>query len=422
VRSLGGHPLRGDALKAATFPAVRCFVIRNHGYGDFRKMMTNMGALVLTAMLIGPPDFSVAQVAVPPATAASTTAHADPVDNYIAAKMAEKSIPGLALAVIRDGRVIKEKAYGYASLELKVPVTLDTSFSLASTTKIVTAAAIMQMVEQGKITLDEPVRRIVPGLPATWSKVTVRHCLSHTTGLPYATEDEINATVIEGDRDKLITKLAHKPVAEPGTKIDYNTTDFVLLTMVIEKVSGLTYTDYVKRFVLDPAGLKTARFGDSWSIIPGQAELYTNLDITSDHKWLLLRDGKPVYLKTGILRYGHKIWPDYMLSAAGLNGSIRDLVAWEAALDSGKLIKAESLAEMERPYKMADGKDDFFGLGFTTYPVAGPGSVSYGGGAAVWRVKVPSQLLTVIVLTNLQGALPESFIKDIVGLYSSKSQ
>jgi hypothetical protein len=80
------------------------------------------------------------------------------------------------------------------------------------------------------------------------------------------------------------------------------------VTMVIEKVSGLTYTDYVKRYLLDPAGLKTAQFGDSWSIIPGRAELYTNLDITSDHKWLLLRDGKPVYLKTGILRYGHKIW------------------------------------------------------------------------------------------------------------------
>ena len=395
---------------------------RKPRYGDFRKMMTNIGVLVLTALLIGLPDFSVAQVPTASAATASTEARADPVDDYIAVKMAEKSIPGLALAVIRNDRVIKEKAYGYASLELKVPVTLDTSFPLASTTKIVTAAAIMQMVEQGKITLDEPVSRIVPGLPATWSKVTVRHCLSHTTGLPYATEDEINATVIEGDRDKLIAKLAHKPVAEPGTKIDYNTTDFVLLTMVIEKVSGLTYTDYVKRYLLDPAGLKTARFGDGWSIIPGRAELYTNLDITSDHKSLLLRDGKPVYLKTGILRYGHKIWPDYMQSAAGLNGSVHDLVAWEAALDSGKLIKAESLAEMERPYKMADGKDDFFGLGFTTYPVAGPGSVSYGGGAAVWRVKVPSQLLTVIVLTNLQGALPESFIKDIVGLYSPKSQ
>src|ERR1700678_322154 len=102
-------------------------------------MMANMGALVLTALLIGLPGFSVGQVPTASAAAASTAARADPVDDYIAAKMAEKSIPGLALAVISDGRVIKEKAYGSASLELKVPVTLDTSFSLASTTKIVTA-------------------------------------------------------------------------------------------------------------------------------------------------------------------------------------------------------------------------------------------------------------------------------------------
>ena len=98
-------------------------------------------------------------------TIAPAAVHADPVDNYIAAKMAEKSIPGLALAVIRDGHVIKEKAYGYANLELKVPVTLQTSFPWASTTKIFTAVALMQMVEQGKITLDQPVSTIVPGLP-----------------------------------------------------------------------------------------------------------------------------------------------------------------------------------------------------------------------------------------------------------------
>jgi len=149
----------------------------------------------------------------------------------------------------------------------------------------------MQLVEQRKIALDEPVSKIVSGLPAAWSKVSVRHCLSHTTGLPYADEDEINGTVIEGDRDRLIAKLASMPVVEPGTRIDYNSTDQVLLGMVIEKVSGLA---------------------------------------------------------------------------------------------------------------------------FLTTPVAGPGSVSCGGGAAVWRVKVPSQHLIVILLTNLQGSLPESFIGDIV--------
>ena len=349
--------------------------------------------------------------------ASGQLARADAVDDYIAAKMKEKSIPGLALAVIRDGHVLKEQAYGYASLELKVPVTLETSFSLASTTKVFTTVAIMQLVEQKKLTLDTPVSQMISGLPAAWSKVTVRHCLSHTTGLPYATEDEINATVIEGDRDKLIEKLSGKPVAEPGTEIDYNTTDFMLLAMVIEKVSGASYTDYIQRFILTPSGLGTMKFGDAWSIIPGQADLYTNLDITADHKWLLVRDGRPISSTTGIRHYGHKIWPDYMQSAAGLNGSVRDLVRWEAALDSGKLITPASLREAEQPYKMANGKDDVFGLGFTTSPVAGPGSISYGGGAASWRVKVPSRHLIVIVLTNLQGSMPESFISHIVELY-----
>jgi CubicO group peptidase (beta-lactamase class C family) len=88
---------------------------------------------------------------------APAAVRADPVDNYIAAKMAERSIPGLVLGVMRDGHVVKQKAYGYANLELKAPATLDTSFALASSTKIFTAAAIMQLVEQGKITLDQPV-------------------------------------------------------------------------------------------------------------------------------------------------------------------------------------------------------------------------------------------------------------------------
>jgi CubicO group peptidase (beta-lactamase class C family) len=353
---------------------------------------------------------------------ASRLAWADAVDDYIGAKMKEKSIPGLALAVIKDGRVLKERAYGYANLELKVPVTLQTSFPWASTTKIFTAVALMQMVEQGKITLDQPISAIVPGLPASWSKVTIRHCLSHTTGLPYAVEDQFNINVLDGNREQLFAKLASKPVFEPGTRTDYNTTDFVLLTLVIEKVSGLSYEEYMQRFVLDPAGVKTARFGDSWAIIPGRADLYTALDITADHKWLAVHDEKPVLLKTGVLHYGQKSWPDYMQSQAGLNGSIQDLIAWEAALSGGKLIKAASLAQMEQPYKMADGKDGFFGLAFTAHPFAGPGSVSYGGGAQGWRVKVPSQHLIVIVLTNLQGTEPERFISDIVALYAPKSR
>jgi CubicO group peptidase (beta-lactamase class C family) len=188
--------------------------------------------------------------------------------------------------------------------------------------------------------------------------------------------------------------------------------------MVIEKISGLTYQDYVQRFILNPGGLKTARFGDAWWIIPGRADLYTADDITADHKWLLVRNGEPVLRKTGILHYGHKIWPDYMQSSAGLNGSLHDLIALEAALAANKLISSKRLAELEHPFRMADGTDGPFGLSFVTFPIAGPGTVSYGGGAAVWRIKVPNKHLTIIILTNLQGAQPETFIADIAALYS----
>lgn len=371
--------------------------------GQTRQGMRLVSALLVAATLL---------------VAAGQPARADAVDDYIGAKMKEKSIPGLALAAIKDGRVLKEKAYGYASLELQVPVTLETSFSLASITKIFTTIAILQLIEQKKFTLDTPVSEVISGLPAAWSKVTVRHCLSHTTGLPYATEDELNLTVVDSDRDKLIEKLSAKPVAEPGTRIDYNATDFILLAMVIEKVSGFAYTDYLEHFILTPSGLGTMKFGDSWSIIPGRADLYTNLAITDDHQWLLMRDHRPISSTTGIRHYDHKVWPDYMQAVGGLNGSIHDLARWEAALVSGKLITPASLEEAEQPYKMADGKDDVFGLGFGTSPVAGPGSISYGGGAASWRVKLPSRHLTVIVLTNLQGSLPETLIPHIVDLYA----
>jgi CubicO group peptidase (beta-lactamase class C family) len=423
LRVLPRGTVRHDGLECELLCESICYGGNRCRYG--KVPLERAGARV-TQMRTKPPVWRVMQAIIGLAllgiAAVPTAVWADPVDDYVIAKMTQKSIPGLVLAVIRDGRVIKQKAFGYANLELKVPATLDTSFPLASTTKIFTAVALMQLVEQNKITLDESVNKIVPDLPATWAKVTVRHCLSHTTGLPFAIDDEINAAAIEGDRDQLIAKLAGQPMTEPGTRTDYNTTDYVLLTMVIEKVSGLSYEDYIQRFVLNPAGIKTARFGDAWSIIPGRADLYTNLAITPDHNRLLVRNGQPVPLKTGILHYGHKVWPEYMQSAAGLNGSIHDLIDWEAALDAGKVIKAESLAELEKPFKMADGKDAFFGLGFIAHPIAGPGSVSYGGGAAVWRVKVPSQHLIVIVLTNLQGAQPESFIANIIALYATDTR
>jgi len=359
-------------------------------------------------------------------------ARADATDDYVYRQMENKKIPGLVLAVIREGHVVKEAAYGKASLELNVPTTLDTSFSLASMTKIFTAAAIMQLVQEGRISLDEPLTQILTQLPAQWSAVTIRHCLSHTSGLPDVLTDDVNGTTVSGDRDTALAEVTKRPLKPVGVESVYNQTGYVLLGMIIEKISGMSYEEFVQSRLFDPAGMKNARFGDAWAIIPGHADLYTNLDIAADHTKLLMRDGRPVVLTDKILRYGSKYLPEYLAPAGLLNGSIRDLVSWEAALSQGKLLKSSTLADMVIPYKLADGKDGIWGLGYVSAPMNmfgssaatksggafGPSTtVSYGGGAATWCMAIPEKHLIVIVLTNLQGASPQYLAADIATLY-----
>lgn len=111
-------------------------------------------------------------------------ARADAIDDYLRTEMQKRSIPGLALAVVRDGSVVKMQGYGFANLEHDVPVTPDTIFELASVTKQFTATAIMRLVEEGKVGLDDPIARRLSGAPETWKAITVRHLLTHTSGLP----------------------------------------------------------------------------------------------------------------------------------------------------------------------------------------------------------------------------------------------
>jgi D-alanyl-D-alanine carboxypeptidase len=351
--------------------------------------------------------------------ATASVAHADATDDYVRGEMVKSKIPGITVAVIRDDKVIKQSAYGVASVELGVPITLDTPFPLASMTKVFTASAIMLLVQDGKITLDEPITKVLPQLPSTWSAVTIRHCLSHTSGLPDAiTEDDINVTPLTGDRDELIETVTKLPVKPVGEDAVYNQLGYTLLGMIIEKESGMSYQDFVQNRVLKPSHITDANFGDAWSIIPGRTDLYTALDITKDHSKLLVHDHHPAMLNGKILHYGAKFMPDFLAPAGLLNGSMHDLINWEATLSEGKLLTPATLKEMTTPYKLNNGSDGDFGLAFLTVPF-GAKSVSYGGGAATWRLSYPEQHLTVIVLTNLQGVQPQNLAAHIAALYDT---
>jgi D-alanyl-D-alanine carboxypeptidase len=348
---------------------------------------------------------------------ATSSVRADAIDDYVHVEMAKRKIPGLSFAVIRNGQVIKEAAYGLASIELGVPVSLGTVYPLASMTKNFTAAAIMLLVEEGRLSVDEPVTKILPQLPDKWRTVTIRHCLSHTSGLPDAVVDGINTITVNGDRNALLEDLAKMPTQPVGESSVYNQTGYVLLGMVIEKMAGIRYEQFVESRLFKPAGLTEAHFGDAWVILPGRTDFYTALDITSDHLKFLVRDGNPVLLRDRILHYGAKLFPEYMAPAGGLNASIRDLEKWEFALSGGKILKTSSLREMTTPYRLRDGKDGAFGLGFVTGSIGPYATVSYGGGAAAWRLAIPAKDLTVIVLTNLQGSGPETLAAGIAALY-----
>lgn len=353
------------------------------------------------------------------ALAAPRVAAADAVDDYIKVQMAALRVPGAAVAVIRDGRAVKRAVYGQASIEHNAPVTTRTVFPLASMTKAFTATAIMTLVQDGKLRLDQPVREILPELPAAWSAITIRQCLSHTSGLPDAVSDDLNVIPVSGDRDALLALLAQRPLEPPGVRSAYNQTGYILLGMIIERLSGRPYATYIREQLLNPAGASQITFGDSWEIVPGRAELYTAVELTADRMKLLARNGRPVLSDGKVRRLGLKPFPEAYWPIGGLNASLDDFIAFELALGSGRLISPTLLEEMAKPIRLADGREGVFSAGFIVGEADGQRTVSYGGGAATWRLATPSTGVTVIVLTNLQGSSPQVLATQIAALAAS---
>ena len=172
-------------------------------------------------------------------------ARADEVDDYLKTEMAELHIPGLSLAVVRDGRIVKAQTYGLANVELNVPATADTEFSIASMTKSVTASAVMLLVQDGKINLDDPISKYFDGLPESWQPITVRHLLTHTSGIkdhfhdyPFFPIAKLDRKLEYTDEEYLKALIDSGLNFKPGAQWAYSSTGFTLLGMIIKKVTG----------------------------------------------------------------------------------------------------------------------------------------------------------------------------------------
>lgn len=294
--------------------------------------------------------------------------------------------PGAAVIVVRNGEVIFRKGYGMANLELGIPVEPDMIFRLGSITKQFTAVATLMLMEEGKLSLDDPITKFIPDYPTQGKTITVEHLLTHTSGIKSYTGLPEWRPLWRKDVSlkEMIDLFKNKPMEfAPGEKWNYNNSGYVLLGEIIEKVSGMSYGDFVEKKIFAPLGMTQSFYDNTARIIPRRINGYTR----AGEKWV-----NADYLSMS--------WPH---AAGSLISSVDDLVKWDAALYTGKLVKQETLIRAWAPYRLINGRSTKYGYGWGISDVAGIPSIEHGGGINGFTtigVRVPSERIYVAILTN----------------------
>jgi CubicO group peptidase (beta-lactamase class C family) len=304
------------------------------------------------------------------------------MEALLQARVADKSFMGTAL-VARGDQIILNKGYGFANLEWNIPNAPGTKFRLGSVTKQFTAAAILLLAEQGKLALEDPVKKHWPDAPAAWAAITIEHLLRHTSGIPnftnypeYMQEWKFHPS----QPAKSLEYLRDKPLEfQPGTRMNYSNSGYLLLGLIVERASGQSYADFVRARIFAPLGMQDSGYDSNIEVLPRRAAGYspgpagiTNaqyVDMTIPH------------------------------GAGALYSTTEDLLRWTRGLFGGRLLSAASLGKMTTP-----GMGNYgFGVNVGT---AGRRSISHGGGIEGFNTQLtyfPESGITVAVLANLNG-------------------
>lgn len=333
----------------------------------------------------------------------ASSARADKVDDYVKAEMQQRMIPGVSIAVVRNGEIVKAEGYGLANVELNVPATKDTIYQSGSVGKQFTAALVMMLVEEGKLSLDDRIGKHIPEAPEIWKDITVRHLLTHTSGLSNGLYRKIDMRR-DYTEDELVKEIAALPLDfQPGEKWNYSNPGYVMLGILIHKVSGKFYGDLLQEKIFGPLGMTTARILSEADIVPNRADGYR--------------------LVKGELKNQEWVSPTLNTTADGaLYVTVLDMAKWDAALSSEKLLKQSSLDTMWTPVKLNDGKpaEPGYGFGWMIRETHGHRVVQHGGawqGFTAYIARYVDRKLSVIVLTNLAGVDPGNIAQGIAGLY-----
>jgi CubicO group peptidase (beta-lactamase class C family) len=346
-----------------------------------------------------------ALLALVPRAAAADPSPAD-VDAVVSREMARQRIPGMSLGLVRAGHLVRAEGYGLANVELDAKATSRTMFQSGSVGKQFTAALVLLLAADGRLGLDDPVSKHWPGAPASWSGITIRHLLTHTSGIAEYT-DRIDLRR-EYTEDDVLRMAASAPLDfEPGTKWSYSNTAFAVLGVLVHRVSGTFYGDLLRERIFGPLGMTTARVISEADIVPGRAAGYRLVD--------------------GQLKNQEWVSPSLNTTADGaLYLSALDMARWAEGLETDVPLPQALRTAMWTPARLKTGepataRDGGYGFGWFLTRRAGQAVTEHSGswqGFQAYIGRFPDQALTVYAFANLAGSDPGLVARMVAGLYA----
>lgn len=324
------------------------------------------------------------------------------IEKAITVYMSKQQVPGLSIAISRNNQILWKRGYGIADLENFVPAKDSTVYRLASVAKPITATAVMQLVEKKKIDLDSPIQKYVPFFPQKAYPVTVRDLLRHTSGVRHYKGGEFESTRFCSSLTEGINVFKDDPLEhKPGEKMTYSTYGYTLLGLAVESVSGMKFTDYLRRNIFEPAGMTHTRADSTREIIRNRAEGYTKTE-------------------NGELRNADLADTSCKIPGGGLVSTVEDMARFAVSVQNGTLLKKETFEQMstskitrdifERtlaPQKIPEDKElPGYGFGWITGTEKRKNAVWHGGvqqGVTTLIYLLPNEKIALVVMMNLEG-------------------
>ena len=328
---------------------------------------------------------------------AAVAVRADKVDDYLKAEMLKQHIPGVSLAVVKDGKIIKAEGYGLANLELNVPARPETVFKIGSVSKQFISAGILLLIQEGKISLDDSISKFLDGTPESWKPITVRHLLTHTSGIVREAPG-FDPLKVQSDADVIKTAYSLPLRFAPGEKWEYCNVGYFSLAEIIRKVSGKPWGEYLSDALFKPLEMNSTRTTTMTDLVQDRANGYG---------W---REGKYV---------NAAIYLALRPSGAFLS-NVLDLAKWDAALYAERVLKQPSREQMWTAVKLNGGTTYPYGFGWELDSVGGHRQIHHGGSLPGFRAELSrfvDDKLTVIVLTNSDNANPGTIALGVAEFY-----